>query len=57
MRFNLGEQHGQQSPIDRFKEGQMAEFEWDPKKESLNFKKHGFDFTSATEIWDGSVAD
>ena len=27
------------------------EFEWDLQKEILNFKKHGFSFTEATECF------
>ncbi|HVC54987.1 MAG TPA: BrnT family toxin [Stellaceae bacterium] len=33
----------------------MAEFEWDPEKESRNIHKHGIDFATAKLIWDGSV--
>jgi uncharacterized protein len=33
----------------------MAPFEWDPNKEEDNLRKHGVDFTTASEIWDGSV--
>jgi uncharacterized DUF497 family protein len=33
----------------------MADFEWDPQKESLNVAKHGIDFTTASLIWDGPV--
>jgi uncharacterized protein len=33
----------------------MADFEWDPEKESLNIQKHGIDFPTAKLIWDGSV--
>jgi hypothetical protein len=32
-------------------ESQMADFEWDPKKEALNVEKHHFDFTTASQIW------
>ena len=35
----------------------MADFEWDPGKESLNVEKHGFDFTTASEIWIGPVVE
>ena len=33
----------------------MAPFDWDPNKEEENVRKHGVDFTTASEIWDGSV--
>ena len=33
----------------------MAPFDWDPKKEEENVRRHGVDFTTASEIWDGSV--
>jgi uncharacterized DUF497 family protein len=39
------------------KEQQVADFEWDPRKETLNAEKHGFDFTTASEIWNGPVAE
>jgi uncharacterized DUF497 family protein len=35
----------------------MADFEWDSEKESLNYRKHGIDFTSAKLIWDGFVLE
>lgn len=35
----------------------MAGFEWDPKKESLNVKKHHFDFTTASQIWNGQIVE
>jgi uncharacterized DUF497 family protein len=35
----------------------MADFEWDPKKESLNVKKHHFDFTTAIQIWNGQIVE
>jgi len=33
----------------------MAGFEWDPRKEQSNLRKHHFDFTTATLIWAGPV--
>lgn len=33
----------------------MANFEWDPRKESRNVDKHHIDFTTASLIWDGPV--
>jgi uncharacterized DUF497 family protein len=35
----------------------VAGFEWDPKKESLNVKKHHFDFTTASQIWNGQIVE
>jgi len=35
----------------------MAGFEWDPRKEQGNFRKHHFDFTTATLIWAGPVVE
>jgi uncharacterized protein len=35
----------------------VADFEWDPEKESRNVKKHGLDFTTASEIWVGPVVE
>jgi hypothetical protein len=35
----------------------VTDFEWDLGKESLNFEKHGFDFTTASEIWVGPVVE
>ena len=35
----------------------MADFEWDPKKESLNVEKHHLDFTTASQIWNGEKID
>ncbi|SRR6266852_7368874 len=35
----------------------MAGFEWDPEKESLNVEKHRFDFTTASQIWDGPLVE
>ena len=35
----------------------MADFEWDPRKEVLNVRKHGIDFTTASLIWDGLVIE
>lgn len=35
----------------------MADFEWDPRKEPLHVDKHGFDFTTASEIWLGPVVE
>ena len=29
----------------------MQEFEYDPAKSKVNFKKHGIDFDSAQDIW------
>lgn len=33
----------------------MADFEWDPRKEAQNVRKHGIDFTTASLIWDGPI--
>lgn len=33
----------------------MADFEWDPVKESLNLQNHYVDFTTASLIWDHPV--
>lgn len=27
-------------------------FEWDEKKSTINFSKHGIDFKAATELWE-----
>jgi uncharacterized DUF497 family protein len=35
----------------------MADFGWDPRKESLNFRKHQIDFTTASLIWNGHVME
>jgi uncharacterized protein len=35
----------------------MAEFEWDPAKETSNRLKHGVDFETASVIWDGPVIE
>jgi uncharacterized protein len=35
----------------------MPDFKWDPAKEAINVRKHGFDFTTASQIWRGSVAE
>jgi uncharacterized DUF497 family protein len=35
----------------------MADFEWDPKKESLNVEKHHLDFTTASQIWNGQIVE
>jgi hypothetical protein len=35
----------------------MAGFEWDPRKEQDNLRKHDFGFTAATLIWAGPVAE
>jgi uncharacterized DUF497 family protein len=35
----------------------MAGFEWDPRKEQSNLRKHHFDFTTATLIWAGPVVE
>src|SRR5271166_398609 len=35
----------------------MAGFEWDPRKEQGNLRKHHFDFTTATLIWAGPVVE
>jgi len=35
----------------------MADFEWDPKKESLNIRKHGIDFSTASLIWHDFVSE
>jgi uncharacterized DUF497 family protein len=33
----------------------MAEFEWDPQKEVINVRKHGFDFATASHIWNAKL--
>jgi uncharacterized DUF497 family protein len=33
----------------------MADFEWDPNKETHNLRKHDVDFRTASLIWDGPV--
>ena len=33
----------------------MAPFEWDPNKEEENILKHGVDFATASQLWDGLV--
>ena len=33
----------------------MAEFEWDPEKESLNIRKHVVPLTTASLIWNGAL--
>jgi uncharacterized DUF497 family protein len=35
----------------------VADFDWDPERESRNVKKHGLDFTTASEIWVGPVVE
>jgi uncharacterized protein len=35
----------------------VPEFEWDSKKESLNVRKHGIDFTTASDIWLGAIME
>jgi uncharacterized DUF497 family protein len=35
----------------------MADFDWDPRKESLNVRKHQIDFTTASLIWNGNVME
>jgi uncharacterized protein len=35
----------------------MAGFEWDPRKEQSNLRKHHFDFTTATLIWGGPAVE
>lgn len=35
----------------------MADFEWDSKKESLNVRNHGVDFTTAALIWNDFVSE
>ena len=35
----------------------MANYEWDARKEQINLRKHHFDFTTATLIWDGPVIE
>jgi uncharacterized DUF497 family protein len=35
----------------------MAGFEREPDKELANVEKHGFDFTTASLIWDGPVSE
>ena len=29
----------------------MMRFEWDPKKEQKNIRKHGIDFKTAIQVW------
>jgi uncharacterized DUF497 family protein len=33
----------------------MAGFDWDPRKELINIRERGIDFTTASWIWGGSV--
>src|SRR6185436_7035690 len=47
-----GEPH---EPIDTG--GEMADFEWDPDKETLNVEKRNLDFATASKIWRGSVVE
>jgi uncharacterized DUF497 family protein len=35
----------------------MADFEWDPNKETHNLRKHHIDFTTASFIWNGPVLE
>jgi uncharacterized protein len=35
----------------------MAEFEWDPDKETLNVENRNLDFATASRIWDGSIVE
>jgi uncharacterized DUF497 family protein len=35
----------------------VADFEWDPKKESLNVEKHHLDFTTVSQIWNGQIVE
>jgi uncharacterized protein len=35
----------------------MAGFEWDPRKEQGNLRKHHFDFNTAALIWAGPVVE
>ena len=35
----------------------MDGFEWDPRKEARNVRKHGIDFTNASLIWEGPVEE
>ena len=35
----------------------MAGFEWDARKRNINLNKHGFDFTTASRVWDGEVVE
>jgi uncharacterized DUF497 family protein len=35
----------------------MADFEWDPRKEAQNVAKHGFDFTTASLIWNDFASE
>ncbi len=39
------------------KEGSLLRFEWDPKKEAENLRKHGVDFTIGSRIWHGPVLE
>ena len=38
-------------------EAQVADFEWDPEKESRNVHRRNLDFATASQIWDGSVVE
>jgi hypothetical protein len=35
----------------------VANYEWDAKKELINFHKHGFTFTTASSIWGGETVE
>ena len=35
----------------------MADFEWDPEKDSINIRKHRIDFDTAKLIWTGTVLE
>src|SRR5580765_3611899 len=35
----------------------MVDFIWDHQKDSLNIEKRNLDFTTASQIWDGSVVE
>jgi uncharacterized protein len=35
----------------------MVKFAWDLRKEALNIRKHGIDFTTASLIWNGAVLE
>jgi uncharacterized DUF497 family protein len=35
----------------------MPGFEWDPEKEIINVRKHGFDFTTASLIWNAQIIE
>jgi uncharacterized DUF497 family protein len=38
-------------------EQQSMEFEWDDDKNESNFEKHGLDFETAMQIWNGPIIE